>query len=123
MPDPDDTPRSAKIIRDYIVGEMREGFKTVHQRIDAYRGEAQKGNAELRAHVRSCDLRYAQLIKAKTGDATPVGTERLTRKNWANVIGGWMLNRIVERGFDWAIIVVAVLILYALNHGAKIPTP
>lgn len=113
MPD-DDTPRGAAhlTIEDFIVREMRTGFRDVHTRIDAYRGEAQKGNAKLEEHIASCDRRYSQMLAARIDGQT----NRRPAKDW-------LVEKLKERVIDYAIVAVAFLTYYALTHGAHIPLP
>lgn len=107
----DDTPRSAArlTIEDFIVREMRTGFRDVHNRIDDYRGEAQRGNAKLEEHITTCDKRYAEMLSARQS-----GTNRAMTRDW-------IVERIKERAFDYVLVSVIVLIVYAFAHGAKLP--
>lgn len=109
----DETPRTGAkhTIEDFIIREMRTGFGDVHKRLDEYRGEAQQGNADLRAHITTCDKRYGEMLSARTTGANqPVGRD-------------WIIERIKERAFDYGLVSVIMLIIYALSHGASLPHP
>ncbi len=108
----EDTPRSASklTIEDFIVREMRTGFRDVYTRLDDYRGEAKQSNADLKAHIATCDRRYGEMLATRSDGQT----NKMPRRDW-------LVEKLKEKLIDYGILTVIVFIIYAFTHGAKLP--
>lgn len=107
-PSPIATQAQQASVDHYLLKELGKGVENLRTEVRGYRDEAVQSNAKLDEHIRACDRRYHEM---RSSDATHEATTKRIGK------------RVLERSLDYVIFALIALAIYALKHGAPLPTP